>query len=257
MDGAQRDFGRQVVLVHGITGSRRFFSRLEERLRTDPAGAETLSFDLLGFGENRDGGGAYAASDQLRHISDMITRRFPAGRVALIGHSLGGILALCWAAENRSRAGAIVLLNTPLGESKDDICRSLLGGRPSWATLMLRHRRWAHLLCVLLRGGRLMRLFRFMKPRWVPEEIFRDYTRHTWRSLERTFDQVLLGIPAAPLVRQITTIPILNLAGNQDDEISRRIIHQSNVENQILPGGHLMLLEHPEQTIGAIEEFLL
>jgi hypothetical protein len=96
-----------------------------------------------------------------------------------------------------------------------------------------------------------------MKPRWVPDEVFRDYCCHTWKSLSTTFDEVLLGMPGAPLVQQVSGIPILNLTGREDDEISRRKIDQRNVENLVLPGGHLMLLEHPETTALAIEEFLL
>jgi pimeloyl-ACP methyl ester carboxylesterase len=190
-------------------------------------------------------------------MSRSIQRRFPDGQVTFIGHSLGGVLALFWAVQHASRVSAIILLNTPLGESRDDVTRSLLAARFGWATLLLKHPRLAKLLCISLRGGHLIHLFRFMKPRWVPNAVFRDYCHHTWNSLSRTFDQVLLGMPGAPLVRQISGIPILNLTGQEDDEISRRRTDQSNVENVALPGGHLMLLEHPEPTIRAIEEFLM
>jgi hypothetical protein len=44
--------------------------------------------------------------------------------------------------------------------------------------------------------------------------------------------------------------------GDEDDEISRRAIQQPNVKNVSLHGGHLMLLEHPEETVPAILQFL-
>ena len=44
--------------------------------------------------------------------------------------------------------------------------------------------------------------------------------------------------------------------GRNDDEIARRAVDQHNVQNVLLPGGHLMLLEQPDSTAGAIERFL-
>lgn len=247
----------QIVLVHGITGSKRFFAALEEQLREDPVRGRTLSFDLLGFGENRDRSGPYGSIDQLQHMSKLIEERFPYGPLVLIGHSLGGVLVLCWAIQHASRVSAIVLLNTPLGESRDDISQSLLRGKFGWATLLLKHRQLTHLVCILIRGGHLMRFFRFMKPHWVPNEVFHDYCCHTWHSLSQSFDEILLGTPAGALIRQIRSIPILNLSGCEDEEVSRRNIAQSNVEDVVLQGGHLMLLEHPEPTMKAIDVFLM
>jgi hypothetical protein len=151
------------------------------------------------------------------------------------------------------------LLNTPLGESREDIVRSLERGHLSWATLLLWHKPLAHLthlLCVLMRISGVERAFRFLKPSYVPDEVFEDYVRHSWRSLKATFDEILLNVAGGRLVRQIHCIPILNLMGQKDDEISRRTIDQANVENILMPGGHLMLLEHPLETSQVIERFL-
>ncbi len=49
-----------------------------------PGGA--LSFKKLPSG--------YSVSDQLTFITNSIQERFPSGQIALIGHSLGGVLAL-------------------------------------------------------------------------------------------------------------------------------------------------------------------
>jgi pimeloyl-ACP methyl ester carboxylesterase len=174
----------------------------------------------------------------------------------LIGHSLGGVLALGWAVQHLHRVSRLILLNTPLGDSRDEIIRSLLQERFGWGSLLLKHKRLAHFACMVLRGAQVIRAFHFAKPAYVPDEVFRDYTQHSWKSLAQTFDSVLLGVPGGPLVRRIENIPILNLTGRDDDEISRRVIDQQNVQNVMLPGGHLMLLEHPEPTVEAIERFL-
>lgn len=248
-----------MVFVHGITGSRRFFSWLEDRLHSGPVKAETLSFDLVGFGANKDVKSDYSAAEQLRFITDRVEERFPSGKLVLIGHSLGGVLALAWTVEHLSRATHLILLNTPLGESREDIVCSLEQGPVSWTTLLLRQKPLAHvthLACVLMRIPGVARAFRFLKPSYVPEEVFEDCVRHNWKSLEATFDQILLDVPGGLLIRQIQSIPILNLMGEKDDEISRRTVDQANVESAVMPGGHLMLLEHPLETSQAIERFL-
>ena len=259
MDEPYQKGTHRVVLLHGITGSSRFFRWLEDRLHPGPVKAETLSFDLVGFGANKDVKSDYSAAQQLRFMTDRIEERFPSGKLVLIGHSLGGVLALAWTLEHLSRVSHLILLNAPLGESRDDIVRSLGHGPLSWATLLLRQKPLAHLThlaCVLMRIPGVERAFRFLKPSYVPDEVFEDYVRHSWRSLKATFDQILLNVPGGRLVRQIHSIPILNLIGQKDDEISRRTIDQANVENIVMPGGHLMLLEHPLETSQAIERFL-
>ena len=259
MDEAYKNGPHRVVLVHGITGSRRFFRWLEDRLQSGPLKTETLAFDLVGFGDNKDVDSDYTAAQQLRFINDRIEERFPSGKLVLIGHSLGGVLALAWTVEHLSRVSHLILLNTPLGESREDIVRSLERGHLSWATLLLWHRPLAHLThlaCVLMRIPGVERAFRFLKPSYVPDEVFEDYVRHSWRSLKATFDEILLNVAGGRLVRQIHSIPILNLMGQKDDEISRRTIDQTNVENIVMPGGHLMLLEHLLETSQVIERFL-
>lgn len=246
----------QIVLVHGITGSRRFFAGLENRLRLPPTSATTYSLDLLGFGGNQNVRSEYSAADQLKWIEDSVCEHFPSGNFVLAGHSVGGILCLAWAADHLSRVSKIILLNTPLGENRGDIVRSLLQEHMVWATALLQFRPLAHLACLALRGAHVLRHLRFAKPGYVPNEVFLDYGKHTWKSIARTFDDVLLGLPGMPLVRRLEEVPILNLTGTEDTEISQRTIDRSNVENLKLPGGHLMLLEHPDETFAAVARFL-
>jgi pimeloyl-ACP methyl ester carboxylesterase len=249
------DQHERIVFVHGITGSRRFFASLEKRLRSGP-NTETLSFDLPGFGSNKNVTSSYTVDDQLRFMSDVTEKRFPFGQLTLIGHSLGGLLALAWAVDHLARTSRIVLLNTPLAETRDDIVRAISRERLSWAGILLNHRRLAHLACIIFRRFHLMSAFRFAKPVYVPDDVFHDYTEHNWNSLVETFDHVLLNVPGIPLIRRIRTVPILNLIGSEDEDFSRRTVDQANVRNVAIPGGHLMLLEHPYATAQPIEQFL-
>lgn len=139
---------RKVVLLHGLTGSRRIFRILEERLRRDLA-AQTCSFDLLGFGENKLRGSDYTVSEHLGFVTSTIQKQFPDGPVILIGHSMGGLLALSWACHHAERVSSIVLLNTPLADSRQDITTGLQKEPLSWGNLLLKHRSLSHLCCLL------------------------------------------------------------------------------------------------------------
>ena len=83
MDDVNQNGLHRVVLVHGITGSRRFFKWLEDRLHSGPLKAETLSFDLVGFGDNKDVNSDYTAVQQLQFITDRVEERFPSGKLVL------------------------------------------------------------------------------------------------------------------------------------------------------------------------------
>jgi pimeloyl-ACP methyl ester carboxylesterase len=157
----------------------------------------------LGFGANKDVESDYSAAQQLRFITDRIEERFPSGKLVLIGHSLGGVLALAWTVATLvSRVKSHFAQYIAWGKSRGHCLKP--GTRtPSWATLLLWPKPLAHLThlaCVLMRIPGVERAFRFLKPSYVPDEVFEDYVRHSWR-VNATFDQIVLNVPGGRLVR--------------------------------------------------------
>ncbi len=98
------------------------------------------------------------------------------------------------------------------------LLHGLTGSKRLFAALEERLR-YGPLKAVVLRGARVMRAFRFAKPPYIPDEVFRDYTQHTWKSLARTFDRVLLGMPGGPLVRDIADARHANAANERSAAI--------------------------------------
>lgn len=96
--------GRCVVLVHGMGG------RWQHWLETIPALAEhgrVLALDLPGFGRSE----SPAAGTSLDGFADAaadLVRRLGVGRVVLAGHSMGGPIAIRFAARHPDLAAAIV-----------------------------------------------------------------------------------------------------------------------------------------------------
>ena len=245
-----------IVFLHGLAGSKRLFANLEKKF-ADTADTRTFSFDLLGFGENWHGKtGDYTVTDHLTFISDKITERFGSEPVAIIGHSMGALLALLWTIQNPQRVTHVVLLNMPFGLNKQELERSIRDQKSGWSYLILAHRLSAFISCTVLCKGGLMTIFQFLKPSYVPREVFHDYMEHSWKSLSKSFRNIILENPGQELIQLIQEIPILNLVGAEDSELSRREIRQDNVTNKAIKGGHFMILENPQQTSDEIKKFL-
>jgi len=91
---AVRDFGgigHPVVLLHGLGRSLVDWSVIGPMLGSSH---RTVAFDLRGHGESGDGSWAWAAA--LADIS-AVANRLDLGTPAVVGHSLGGMLAVMWA----------------------------------------------------------------------------------------------------------------------------------------------------------------
>ncbi len=168
------------VLLHGITASGDIFGAEWDQLTT--AGRIVVP-DLLGFGRSMDEARSdfsldahLAALESMRDACDL-----DSARLTIVGHSLGGLLALHWAAR-QARVEKVVAFCTPLYENlieADERIKSMgwlerlfaLEGPLAAAACawMCRHRSLAQLLSVGL------------EPQW-PVTIARYGVRHTWSS---------------------------------------------------------------------------
>lgn len=101
--------GRPLVLVHGYTGSRRdFAARLPELARL----GRTIALDLRGHGESSH---AEPETYTLARLADDLVGFLAAHRIErcdLLGHSLGGMVALRAALAHPERFASLVLMNT-------------------------------------------------------------------------------------------------------------------------------------------------
>ncbi len=109
---ARRGSGPPIVLLHGMGASsatwNAFASLLEDRYTV-------VTFDLLGHGRSPvpDDPAEYTRDGALRDLDDVLaTLDEPA---VLVGHSLGGYLALAHAATRPGLARGVVVLNTGPG----------------------------------------------------------------------------------------------------------------------------------------------
>lgn len=100
-----------VVLIHGIgTRAAADWSGLIPELATD---YRVLAFDLPGFGRSSQRNEPYTPGNYAAFVRHVIEREFGTRPVRLVGHSLGGAIALRYAALYPDQVTALVLVDVP------------------------------------------------------------------------------------------------------------------------------------------------
>lgn len=110
---AYEDLGagdRPLVLVHGLTGFRDDF---RERLPALVALGRTVIYDHRGHGDSTNTGdpGGYSFAQLVDDLAGLLAAR-GIGRCDLLGHSMGGMIALRFALAHPQRVASLVLMDT-------------------------------------------------------------------------------------------------------------------------------------------------
>lgn len=115
-----------LLLIHGLgdQGARDF----EPILAALSARFRVLAFDLPGLARSKRLQGSYAPSDYVRMIRALVERHFE-GPIFVLGHSMGGALALQYAAEAKERVARLALLDVAGILHYREYLRELVAGK--------------------------------------------------------------------------------------------------------------------------------
>lgn len=100
--------GSTLVLLHGANDQAGAWGRVAQPLA---AGRRLVVPDLAGHGESGPADGRLAVGDLLQGVEAVIDAAAPGERVAILGNSLGGFLAMLYAARHPQRVDHVILLN--------------------------------------------------------------------------------------------------------------------------------------------------
>ena len=201
--------GPAVVLVHGWLSSSRLWEQLAGRLAQR---FTVYTLDLSGFGESDKPLTGYGVRNGSRLLYAFCAH-FGLTRANVIGHDLGGAMAVKLAADHPDVVGRLVLVSTPTDEDQLDVPTML------WlATLPV----VGPLFYALGRAARPVRRM-WMRPFVadpgdLTEEVVDDAGRSTPAAVSKTLSIGRREISRGRLARQvrIIKIPILVVAGEQD-----------------------------------------
>ena len=169
-----------VVLLHGMLAAGNCFGAGFDRLGS---GATVVVPDLLGFGSSAGQPGSLSADDHCAALDGMLTALGLNDQpLVVVGHSMGGALAVRWAATRLPQVQDVItfcaaLYRTPAeadeGARRMGVFEAVLAGDgPLPRTVcawMCRHRTTASWVAVAIRPG-------------VPVALARTGVKHTWDS---------------------------------------------------------------------------
>ena len=105
----KRGTGAPLVLVHGLGGSTETWKKVADPLAAD---FRVVAYDLRGCGRSAVPPGPYSLEQLVDDLDDLV-RGLGLGSVLLMGHSMGGSLALAYAAARPGRVLGVVGVGAP------------------------------------------------------------------------------------------------------------------------------------------------
>jgi pimeloyl-ACP methyl ester carboxylesterase len=196
--------GRPVLFLHGWMGSWRYWfptmQHVSQRFRT-------YSFDFWGFGDSR----RQTMAESVQAYSNQVIRfmnELGIDRVQLVGHSMGGMVALRTAIQHPERISRVAAVGAPI-----------VGNSLSWLLKLTSHPRLADTFARMPRFRRLM-FRRFLGNSGDPEhdEIVDDSVKSTSTTLNRTINSMLRTDLRSELPQ--LRIPALIVHGGRDNVVN-------------------------------------
>jgi pimeloyl-ACP methyl ester carboxylesterase len=247
--------GPPVVLVHGWLSSSRIWEALARRLAQR---FTVYSLDLTGFGESDKPLSGYGVRNGSRLLYAFCAH-FGLTRASVIGHDLGGNMAVKLAADHPDVVGRVVLVSVPADEDQIDL------PTPLWlATLPV----VGPLFYALGRAfGPVRRMWMrpfVADPDDLTDELLDDAGKSTPAAVARTLGMSRREISGGRLVRKakIIKMPMLVVSGEEDQIVDPHSVSAwagsvQRAEICLMDAcGHAPMVERPAEFAAQILAFL-
>lgn len=243
-----------LVFIPGLTGTTSYWrghlGPLEQSYRI-------VCVDPLGFGDSPKPWTRYTISAHIEAMHQAIGKYAP---FTLVGHSMGTLLALAYAARYPKNVQALVLLSLPNYENQEAAMRTVrdssLFYRVFFGNILL-----AAIICVVTR-----RVFAWLAPYIQPElprEVAKDVVKHSWRSFTSSLWEIIYKYNPKPDADALgNKIPVICVHGDQDSVapltgVKRLVMGREGWRLRVFSGvDHHPLFETPAPTIYALESIL-
>jgi lipase len=242
----------RVVCVHGIAQHGGIYDELGRRLAED--GRSVLAVDLRGHGDS----GREPPWNTETHVADVLETLESEGveRATWIGHSFGGRLASALAAAAGERTEGLVLLDPALEVDPAQALRSAEIERLDWSFATV-----DGAFNALLSSEVMVEPPHDVIRRYVEEDVRqgpdgRYRFRFSPSAVVNAWSEVTLApVPIAPVptLLVVATVSLGNVGAKKD---RYREALGDLFTDVVVPNGHNVLWEAPQETIAAIEEFV-
>lgn len=197
-----------LVFIPGLSGTTRYW---DGRLGALEQEYRVLLIDPLGFGDSPKPLSRYTIDHHVDALYKILKNE---KRFTLIGHSMGTLLSIAYAARHPEQVERLVLFSVPFfGDAKE--ARRFFSRQPVPYGWFFSNMALAAVICIITRRvfGRLVPYFR----RDLPHEVAEDIVKHSWRSFTSSFWEVICNYDVRKDADTIDGLPVLCIHGDQDD----------------------------------------
>jgi len=242
--------GKPVIFLHGWLGSWAYWI---DTMNALASGCRSYALDFWGFGESDRKRAGFTVPDFIELVVQFMDRLGIAA-AALVGHSMGGTVALGVAIAHPERVTRVAVVGSPIvGTSLNFFLK--LAGRPFWAFLAYSFP-WAVRAGTYLASPTITRAWRTWYAMWE-----RDLSRTTLRSFFQSIGSLHRTDlrPMLPALR----CPVLGIYGARDNIVHPNqadLLARGAPQATILwmpRAGHFPMLDEPERFHQALAAFLL
>lgn len=237
--------GPDVILVHGLGLNRRMWQWQTDALSAD---FKVVRYDLLGHGESDKPAGPYTMPQMVQQLAQLM-KDLGIENAAIVGFSLGALIAQAFALEHADKVTALAILNSAHARSEADresIMRRVRQAEESGpeATIDQALERWFS-KDFAANNGELLAKVR----RWVAAN-----DKEVYPAVYKLLAEADIGLEES--IRNISC-PTLVMTGEEDFGNSPQMAAQiaqkiSHAELQVLPGLRHMALAEDPQTVNTL-----
>lgn len=241
--------GKPLILLHGWLESWGIWEATMEYLGEY---FRTYALDFWGFGESDLYEGTYQVRDFVHLVHDFMYR-LGIRKAPLVGHSMGGTVALTMAAQYPEWVERVVVIGSPLVGDSLAWFLKLMG--TSVGLWMVRYTPW------------LIKMFIRAFGPWItpdsswPERVLKDFSQTSVLAFFQSIAS-LKEVDLRPLLTKIRQ-PVLGIYGEQDPIVDpgqwlvlKQCILHAQVE-RLFSAGHFPMLETPKTFHASLYQFLV
>lgn len=245
-----------LLFLHGITGSRRYWHK---RVRSLAARYRLIIPDLIGFGLSPKPHIEYEMAvfrDSVRNLLESLD--LSERPIGIVGHSLGSLIALEYAAQYGGQVRCMALLSLPRYQDAASAHALFWRGSPHYRRLLNEHS-LAETLAQMRRSGLELTLRYVLRFPW---SVLLDSHKFTFRSLTSTLECCLLNYQVDRVLPQVPQVPTLLIHGDQDSVAPLQNVaglpeRYRQIRLSVVRGtGHHVFLTHPSACMKQISGFV-
>ena len=241
--------GRPVLLLHGWLGSWMLWRNTIETLGQH---YRTYALDFFGFGESGDKADSFSVDNFVLLVSQFMDR-LGIVEAPIVGHSMGGTVALSTAVIFPERVSKVVVIGSPIQGSSLNLLLKM-SGNPNFANLIWRFPGLLKLFLsyyatFMANDGQQM-------SRMIQSDISK-VTVHSFFESIRTLRQKDITLDIHSL-----KMPIMGMYGRKDIIVhpNQARVLQQHVSHSVVDwyedAGHFIMLDAPDRFHASIREFI-